>query len=176
MGSSVFRRSLLEGSCPRTERGFCTWWADESSMGQWQCLEVLSLCPGAAADAVTALVRLFPLSLPLLCSAGLSQLKLKDFHCAAPDCCLPVMPNSRAGGSEDVDKYFLRAEFTLLVISRAFQGQNMDLELNPWLLLCCKLSLKPLWTPRPFWSFKVKQSLSPLHVNTGRIRQSKPQL
>lgn len=52
------------------------------------------------------------------------------------------MPNSRAGGSEDVDKYFLRAEFTLLAISTAFQGQNMDLELNPWLLLCCKLSLK----------------------------------
>lgn len=125
-----------------------------------------------SAGAVTALMRLCPCSAQL----GLSKLELKDSHCPAPNCCLPVMPSSHAGGSKDVDKYFLRAEFTLLVISTAFLGQNMDLELNPRLLLCCKLSLKPLWTPRPFWSFKVKQSLSPLHVNTGRIREPKPQL
>lgn len=35
------------------------------------------------------------------------------------------------GVLKDGDKYFLRAEFTLLVISTDFQGQNMDLELNP---------------------------------------------
>lgn len=150
-----------------------------AARGQWQCwrccpsaLLQLPCSAGAAAGAVTALIRLFPLSLPLLCSAGALQAGAEEFPLSCSS--LPVVPNSRAGGSEDVDKYFWGAEFTLLVISTAFQGQNMDLELNPWLLLCCKLSLKPLWAPRPFWSLKVKQSFSPLHVNTGGLENQSP--